>query len=60
MKALQQRVWSLIFLVFGVHLVNAEEEGNQVQQGIEKDPCPTHQVDFRWKRMQVFEKYEWK
>ena len=44
-------VWSLIFLVFGVPLVNAEEQGNQVQQGIEEDLCPTPQVDFRWKRM---------
>ena len=51
MKALQHEVWSLIFLVFVVHLVNAEEQGNQVQQGIEKDLCPTPQVDFRWKRM---------
>ena len=51
MKALQRVVWSLIFLMFGVHLVNAEEQGNQVQQGIEKDLCPTPQVDFRWKRM---------
>ena len=35
-KALQRVVWSLIFLVFGVHMVNAEEQGIQVQQRIEK------------------------
>ena len=32
-------VWSLIFLVFGVHMGNAEEQGIQVQQRIEKDLC---------------------
>ena len=31
-KALQRVVWSLIFLGFGVRLVNAEEQGSQVQQ----------------------------
>ena len=36
MKALQRVVWSLIFLIFGVHLVNAEQQGNQVQQGSKK------------------------
>ena len=29
-------VWSLIFLSFGVRMVNAEEQGSQVQQVIEK------------------------
>ena len=29
-KALQQVVWNLIFLVFGVHLANAEEQENKV------------------------------
>ena len=38
MKALQRALWSLIFLGFGLHLVNAEEQGCQVQQRmIEKD-----------------------
>ena len=38
MKALQRAVWSLSFLGFGVHLVNAEEQGSQVQQRMsEKD-----------------------
>ena len=38
MKALQRAVWSLIFLGIGVHLVNAEEQGSQVQQRMsEKD-----------------------
>ena len=60
MKAPQPVVWSLIFLVFGVHLANAEEQENQAQHGMEKDLCPIVQVDFRWKRMQVDEKYEWK
>ena len=41
MKALQRVVWSLIFLVFGVHMGNAEEQGIQVQERIEKDLCPT-------------------
>ena len=41
MKALQRVVWSLIFLVFGVHTVNAEEQGNQAQIMSEKDPYPT-------------------
>ena len=37
-KALQRAVWSLIFLVFGVHSVTAEERGSQVQQRMsEKD-----------------------
>ena len=36
MKALQWVVWSLIFLGFGVHLVNAEEQGSQVQQACDK------------------------
>ena len=34
MKALQGVVWSLIFLMFGVHLVNAEEQG---RSGTAKD-----------------------
>ena len=37
MKALQRVVWSLIFLVFGVHMVNAEEQGIQVQQRTEEN-----------------------
>ena len=36
-KALQRVVWSLIFLVFGVHIVNAEEQGIQVWQMSEKE-----------------------
>ena len=32
MKALQREVWSLIFLVFGVHMVNAEEQEIQAQK----------------------------
>ena len=37
-RALQRAVWSLIFLVFGVHSVTAEEQGSQVQQRMsEKD-----------------------
>ena len=38
MKALQRVVWSLIFLVFGVHMMNAEERGNQAQILSEKRP----------------------
>ena len=37
MKAVHRVVWSLIFLVFGVRMVNAEEQGVQVQQRTEKD-----------------------
>ena len=52
MKALQRVVWSLIFLVFGVRMVNAEEQGAQVQQRTEKDLGQIPRgVDFRWKRM---------
>ena len=36
MKALQRVVWSLIFLVFGVYLANAEEQENQVHWGDRK------------------------
>ena len=47
MKALQRVVWSLIFLGFGVHLVNVEEQGIQVQQRVsEKNLYQTLQVDF--------------
>ena len=62
MKALQRVVWSLIFLVFGVHLVNAEEQGNQAQIMSEKDPYPTPQVDFRWRinLCEIYQNYEWK
>ena len=40
MKALQRVVWKLVFLVFGVHLVNAEEQENQAQIMSEKNPYP--------------------
>ena len=39
MKALQRVVWSLIFLGFGVHLVNAEEQGSQVQRRMIEKTC---------------------
>ena len=52
MKALQRIVCSLIFLGSGVHMVNAEEQGSQVQQRMrEKDLYQTPQADFPWKRM---------
>ena len=52
MKALQRVVWSLIFLVFGVHMVNAEEQGIQVQQRIETDLGEIPRgVEVRWKKM---------
>ena len=47
MKALQRVVWSLIFLVFGVHMVNVEEQGNQAQIMSQKNPYPISQGDFR-------------
>ena len=61
MKALQRVVWSSIFLVFGVLMVSAEEQGVQVQQRIEKDLGQTPRgVEVRWKRMHSCECYEWK
>ena len=42
MKALQRVAWSLIFFVFGVHMVNAEEQGIQVQQRSKKDLGQIH------------------
>ena len=39
--------WSVKFLGFGVHLVNTEEQGSQVQQRMsEKDLYRTHQGDL--------------
>ena len=54
-------VWSLIFLVFGVRMVNAEDQGVQVQQRIEKylGQIPRG-VEVRWKRMHSCENCEWK
>ena len=50
-KALQRVVWSLIFLGFGVHLVNAEEQGSQVQQNMsENDFYQIPQVDVPWRK----------
>ena len=60
MKALQRVVWSLIFLVFGVHIVNAEEQENQVHRGIAREVYPTLQVDVQWKRMHSRETCECK
>ena len=54
MKALQRKVWSLIFLGFGVHLVKAEEQGSQVQQRMsEKDFYQIPQVDVPWMRKKM-------
>ena len=58
MKALQRVVWSLIFLVFEVHLVNAEEQENQAHQGIAKKAYPTPQPDLRWEKMHCYENDE--
>ena len=60
MKALQRVAWSLIFLVFGVHMVNAEEQGSQAQKMSEKDHYPIPRVDLRWKRMLYWGTCEWK
>ena len=54
MKALQRVVWSLIFLVFGVDMVKAEEQGNQAQISGEKNLYPIPRVDVRWKRMRSY------
>ena len=37
-KAHQRQVWSLIFIVFGVHLVEAEVQENQAHKGIDGFP----------------------
>ena len=47
MKALQRVLWSLIFLVFGVRMVIAEEQGIRAQKMSEEDLHQTLQVDFR-------------
>ena len=61
MKALQRVLWSLIFLGFGVHMVNAEEQGIQVRQMNGKELYPNHRVenDSRRRRMRTFELDEW-
>ena len=52
MKALQRVVWSVIFVVFGVHLAKAEVHENQAQQRIVRDLGQIHrEVEVRWKRM---------
>ena len=50
LTALQRAFWSLTFLVFGVHCVNAEEQENHVHQGI---------VPWTRKRMRYWKTYEW-
>ena len=55
MKALQRVVWSLIFLVSGVRMVSAEEQGNQAQIMSEEDPT----FDGRGSN-EIYENYEWK
>ena len=55
----QRVVWSPIFLVFGVALGECGGAGKSGTAKDRKDLCPTPQVDFRWKMMQVYEKYEW-
>ena len=60
MKALLRVVWSLIFLVFGVRMVNAEEQEIQAQKTRREDLYPTRRVDLRWKRMLHWETREWK
>ena len=48
MRALKRKVWSLIFLVFGVHLVNAEEQENQVHRVIAREDNQILQIDVQW------------
>ena len=45
--------------MFGVHMVNVEEQGNQAQIMSEKDPYPIPQVDLRWKRIVRKRKWKW-
>ena len=55
-KALQRVVWSLIFLGFGVHLVNAQEQGSQVQQRMsQKDLYQVPQVEVPWMRKKTWQ-----
>ena len=59
MQALQPEVWSLIFFVFGVHMVNAEQGSQAQQRKSEKDFYQTPQVDVpRKKRMPLVVKKE--
>ena len=50
MKAHQRVVWSLIFIVFGVHLVKAEVQENQAHKGIAREVHPDHQDGLQWMR----------
>ena len=54
MKALQRVVWSLIFLMFGVHMAKAEEQKER------KIPLCKFPSRIRWKRIHSCENCEWK
>ena len=60
MKANQRVVWSLIFFVFGVHMVKAEEQENQGHWAIATEDHQTLQVDVQWKRIHSQETCECK
>ena len=49
-KAHQRVVWSLIFIVFGVHLVKAEEQENREHKMIAREVHQDLQVDTPWMR----------
>ena len=56
MKALQRLVWSLIFLLFGMHLVKAEEQASQVKQRMsEKDLYQIHQFEVPRMRKKMWQ-----
>ena len=60
-KALQREARSLIFLVFGVHMVNAEEQETSGAAQKRKRTLSNHRVenDSQWRRMRAFELDEW-
>ena len=61
MKAPPRVVQSLIFLVFGVHMVSAEEQEVQAQHRIKRDLGQIPRgVDVRWKRMPQWNTCGWK
>ena len=56
-KVHQRVVWSLIFIVFGVHLVKAEVQEDQANKEIVREVHPDHQDGIPWmkKRMTMLE-----
>ena len=59
LKAHQRAVWSLIFIVFGVHLMKAEVPETQAHKGTARDVHPDLDVGTPWMRqgMMLWEKF---